>query len=86
MRRSNLLLLGILGLILSACASVPTTTSMVECINPSQLDKFKYTGVTASEVQGAAVLVLTSDEGVVYYNIPAGSACRINPENFNNND
>lgn len=85
MKSSKLLVLGILGLSLSSCATT-NTTSMVECVNPSQSDKFKYTGFTSSKVAGANTLVLTSADNVVYYNIPAGSACRTNPENFNNND
>lgn len=71
----NLLLASAL-LLTSACS---TTQLAVECASMEQGRSFRYVGADKLKIVNPNTLRLTSDENVIYYNIPAGTACRVQP-------
>lgn len=80
----------LLGLVLAGCSTTAVAPEKIkleaECVSPAHGTIFKYTDFTETSTAGLNLLVLTNKETVVYYPIPTGVACRVQPENKNNND
>ena len=62
---------------LTACSST-SQFYRATCVNPDATDRFVYDGFRESSLQDNT-LELTNKNHTIYYSIPSGTACRIEP-------
>lgn len=72
--RLRLLLL----LLLAGCSSTSGLYE-VECIRPGSADHFVYRTADSYSMGESGTLTITDYKNVYYYNVPEGSACRVQP-------
>ena len=78
MEKRRVVLAALTVLALASCASFSPRYA-VECASPEQTSAFRYADFNKYRVVKPSTLELTSNNNVVYYNIPEGTACRVQP-------
>lgn len=66
----------LLLLLLAGCSSIPYE---VECLAPGKADHFVYKDFEDHQMSESGVLTLDDSGKKLYYSVPAGSACRVQP-------